>query len=597
MYCGKCGAENAEGAKFCKGCGMALNDGIEQEMSPVPSENTGETVSTVSVNNSQVLDKIKAIPKKVLIGVAAAVIALIAIIVIAVNAGSTINLNDYLTIEVAGYNGYGKAKAVIDWDAIEEEYGSKLTFTREAEETYGGWLSLLTPVSAMKDYVSVSLDESVNLTNGMNISYTWNVNEALSDVVKCKVKYKDGSYAVSGLAEVGSFDAFSDLRVTFSGIAPNGSASIEYNGAELSYYDFNCDKTSGLRNGDVITVSIEAGDMSYYVEKLGMIPQNTEMKYEVSGLEEYIEMYSGLTSEFISQVRTESEDTILAYVANSYNSSSSLSDLKYAGYIFSTLQDTSEYVRNYNNLYVIYKGTVANSDGAFSAATVYFPVRFSNILSGADGISYGSNDGIVGNSYFDGGWYGTKGYTSPLMCYVEIVEANADDYSVECGDEFEAYAKYETVSKLDDMSEEYKETLYADAKSVIENYVASNYNGGSKASDLSLVGEYFLLSKEQENNFANKYIVVYSAVVSNSKGSFDTTTVYFPVEYDGIVKMSEDEFVMISTEGILGHSYLPNSYYSTEGYTDGAEMYSAIVTKNRDKYTYEVSEGLKQFGE
>lgn len=171
-------------------------------------------------------------------------------------------------------------------------------------------------------------------------------------------------------------------------------------------------------------------------------------------------------------------------------------------------------------------------------------------------------------------------------------------YDAEVGDGFEQYAEYELIASLNDISADYKAILQADAIERIEEYIASSYNGGSVATDLQYVGEYLLLSKTQGVDFANnvKYIVVCSATVSNTKGRFDTTTVYFPVEYDGVVKLPGDEYMCTSVKGILGSSTLPNSWYNTKGYVDGTYMYSKIVTANREYYKYEVSEELQQFG-
>lgn len=343
----------------------------------------------------------------------------------------------------------------------------------------------------------------------------------------------------------------------------------------------------------------------YLKESLGnrgfffCIPTITSKEFKVSGLDEYVAEYEDLSEEFISKLKNEAEDTIYSYTANSYSSSSSLTELTYSGYILKAIKDGSGYVSTYNDLYIIYSGTVSSSNGSFSTAKVYFPVRFVNILSGEGGLSYSENYGITGNSILDGSWSSTKGYINPLICYIEIVEANRDSYIPECGDGFEQYAEYEAISKLEDISENYKEELYADAKDRIESYIASSYNGGSSASDLSIAGEYLLTAKTQGSDFGNnnKYFVVYSATVSNSEGGFDTTTVYFPVEYDGIIKLPGDEYLVTSSAGIVGNSSFPNSYYRTDGYIDGNEMYTKIITANRDNYTYEVSEGLKVFGE
>ena len=64
----------------------------------------------------------KQLPVKTLIIAAAAavafIIAIVVIAIVAINAGKTINLDKYLTIEASGYDGYGNAKVTIDWDAI-----------------------------------------------------------------------------------------------------------------------------------------------------------------------------------------------------------------------------------------------------------------------------------------------------------------------------------------------------------------------------------------------------------------------------------------------------------------------------------------------
>jgi hypothetical protein len=598
MYCGYCGAENEDGAKFCKSCGKELASSNAKAPKNDTSNNTNNGTTATTAQTSQIVEKIKALPKNTLIGICAGIVALIVIIIAAVNAKPTINMNKYITVEADGYDGYGSARVQVDWDAIEEKYGDKIKFTNKAKKEGGNLLNLFTPYDYLADNVSVKLEKNDKLSNGETIEYKWNVEEDLSDYLKVKVKYKDDSYTVEGLTEVGKFNPFDSLEVSFVGISPNGQIDYEYSGSELSTYDFKCDKMSGLRNGDKVKISISDKDMSYYAERFGKIPDTTSKEYEVSGLEEYISEYASLTDEFISTCKKEAEDSIYAYTAKSYNTESSLTDLKYAGYILNAVKDGDGYYNSYNNLYIIYKGTVSNSEGRFSTATVYFPVRFSNILKSDSGLSFGSVEGIVGNSNFDRGWYSTRGYINPLTCYMEIVEANRDSYTAECGDGFEVYSEYENVTKLDDISESYIETLSAEAKDTIESYVADSYNN-STASDLKLAGEYLLLAKTQGTDFANnnKLFIVYSATVTNDNGRFDPTTVYYPVEYDGIVKLPGDEYMFTAAKGIVGHSNFGDTWYYTDGYTDGGDMYSEIVTSNRNNYSYEVSDGLKEFGD
>jgi hypothetical protein len=182
---------------------------------------------------------------------------------------------------------------------------------------------------------------------------------------------------------------------------------------------------------------------------------------------------------------------------------------------------------------------------------------------------------------------------------MEIVDAVRETHNAQVGDGFENYAEYENISQLSDISTEYRDILLTDAKDRVESYIASNYNSSSVSGEVTLSGEYLLISKDQGTNFSsnNQYIIVLSALIVNSRDHFDPTTVYYPIGYNGIVKLPDNNFMVSINKGIYGKSYFPNSYSSTKGYVDGQEMFSKLITANRDSYTYEVSEGLKAFGE
>ena len=89
-----------------------------------------------------------------------------------------------------------------------------------------------------------------------------------------------------------------------------------------------------------------------------------------------------------------------------------------------------------------------------------------------------------------------------------------------------------------------------------------------------------------------RYFVIYAGTVSNDKNRFAPTTVYFPVEYDGIFKLENGSYTVLNVNGIVGSSSFPNSWYYTKGYIDGKKLYSDIVTANRERYNFEVSEGV-----
>ena len=657
MTCKNCGAYNADDAKFCMVCGTPLNENKNQEYKngsadyeKYASSGTGnrhfrqtgnaytpyqekghentfrqqdDTANASSWQNGQTINlsrQAQAVNcgqdametrnhKKlgmIIVGAAAVLVLLVVFLIIRLNAGPTINLNKYLTIETTGYNGYGKVSVMIDWNAIEAKYGKKLHLKGKSAKGKGNTASGETAFSRIRDNVYINCDKYDHLSNGDKIAYTWEVKDSIFDDVKVKLKYKDGESKVSKLEELETFDAFADVVVTFEGFAPDGTASFTYNGNVLNSGDFSCDKTTGLSNGDVIKITWDDSNIDSLAMSLGKVPASAEKEYTVSGLDEYVGTYADLSEDFIKTLRSESEDTIYAYTAGHYDSTSALSDLSYAGYMVRLVKDPDEYYSffgkadSFNDVYIIYSGTVKSSEGYFRPTRVYYPVRFKNVIKSGDQFSYTDNLGIEGYSYIDGSWSSTNGYTNPVICYTEIIEAYRDVYKTECGDGFEKYEAAEELTKAADISEDYKNILYADAKDIIETYAAKEYQNGTVLGELSLLGEYFLLAKTQSSDYVqnNRYIIVYSATVSNTEGKFEPTVVYFPVEYDGLVKLTDDEYMVTATKGLQGYKMsFPGSFIGTQGYFDGQVMFSELITANRDNYTYEMTENLKQFGE
>lgn len=604
MICEKCGTENLDDARFCSNCGQTLSPDNDEEKLDVDSEEASATEGNDELpkgNSSlnQLQNKLKAVPKKVLLGASAAIIAIAVIVFISIQSGKTIDLNKYLEIQATGFDGYGSARAYIDWAALEKDHGNDVSFSKATHGLLDIWL---TPMEALQDCVTVRLDKYDGLSNGDLVNYTWDISSDLQKYLECSITHKDGTHTVSGLEKLETFDAFADVAVTFSGISPMGDAKINYNGSDFSAYDFSCDKTSELKNRDTIEVKLSRDDMAYYAERFGKIPEATAKTYTVSGLQEYVTAFSDLTEDFMNNIKKEAEDSVYSYVAKSYSKESSMKHLEYAGYIFDHIKNENTHYSVFNHLYVIYRGDVSNSDNKFATTKVYYPVEFTNLVKGTgDEISFGQNEGIPGFSELDSFWYTTSGYTNPLTCYTELVDGNRDEYAAEYGDGFEVFCEHEEITKLEDISEEYKEQLRTDAQDRIESYMASEKKDTMNLANLNLAGEYLLTAKSLGDDYGqnNKYIAVYSGTVSSPGGKFESTTVYFPVEYDGLVKLPNGEYMTSKTVGMLGNTYLDpkNNWYRFNGYVDGTQMYSDIVMANRDNYTYEVSEGLKSFGE
>ncbi len=611
MFCGECGTKFDDGAAFCPNCGTKV-----KKIEPAPAAPAAGAQPAGAANNNNGAPAgpmgipqdgapkpaMNIDPKYIIAGCAAAVLLLV-ILMIVLNRKTVVDLNKFVKEPVfEGYNGYGSATTgfLFDEEAFLAEYAGKIKYTGG---TRGSVMEYASPEAMLADYANGYMDAGTNLSNGDSVTYKWTIDETLlkSMFKKCKLKYSDVTFTVSGLTPLKEVNPFDYVTVTFDGIAPNGRCSIEVESDEeaVDSLYISGDKTSGLANGDEVKVTVSC----YYSDDLeevmaqnyGVILTETEKSYPVDGLVSYVTDYADISADYLDYAKSETEDTIAAYTANNYDSAN-LGDLEYAGYIFETAKDADDYYGAYNVLYVIYAGNVSSSKGEFDKSKVYYPVKFENLLKGTDGeITGDSTNDIMGWGYI-GGRRSTDGYVNPLSCYNDLVEAYRDTYVATVGDGFEEYCEATEIASLNDISDSCRTVLTDLAKEKIEAYIDESYNESVVVKNLVADREYLLLAKEPGTDYSanNRYYVVFSASVSHKDKSFEKTTVYYPVEFDGIVNFKNGEYLVTSCSGIQGSAYFDNSWYYTRGYLDADEMYKTIVTGNRASYTSDVSKKAKE---
>lgn len=528
-----------------------------------------------------------------------AVIAVIALALFIKSRPEKINLEELVTITVSGYDGYGTAYARLDSDTIYNTYGDKYGEDEFDEKEWEKYYEKMENLSECIDSIELELNKDKEIENGdkLTVKITYDNKKAK----KCGLKFKGDKVTlkVKDLEKILEIDPFEDLSVTFTGLAPFATVSYNYTGESnyINNYSFSVDKRENLRNGDKIVISVAMDDEQTI--RNGFALEKKEKEYKVSELGAYAESYSDIKGKYLGTLKSEAQDVIMATVA-SYVSTCKLGELTYSGYVFNSQKaEALNTYANFNNLYIIYGAMLTDSANTFEDAYVYFPVRFSNIYNIDGEFAFESGKEIKGWSNLINTYLGTAGYINPIAGYKELA-TGYEGFNVEVGDGFEKYNVDGYISSLKDIDSSYKSTLEADAQKVIEEYINTGYAATSLVEDLKLLGEYLLIAKEQGSDYAanNKYILVYSATVSSTENNFPTSTVYFPVEYDGIVKLDKKEFICMAPKGLQGATtYFPGTWYYTNGYLDGTVMFQKLVTANRANYTYEMTGDLKQFGE
>ncbi|WP_195512960.1 YARHG domain-containing protein [Dorea longicatena] len=489
MRCRVCGSNNEDGSKFCWNCGNKLTEqsetrsssvnqpGIQQNSGDVQHNQVGTPPKQVRMpqrqvppggfdwengkkmaeerlqkgkniadgcvgqlkrvaENQTITDKLKKISKKTW-GIIGACVALVLVLLIVIALHKpTVNLNDYLKVTYGGYDGGGVAYTEIDWNSMKEDFENKISYKRGMAQTGG-----MTPIDIIMEYTNANIEgKNEKLSNGDKVSYTWKVDkDAIAKLIKCKIKYSDGSKKVSGLKEMELFDPFKNLKVTFSGVEPNGEADIEYNGDMLSEYDFTCDKSSGLKNGDKIKISLTE-DAGYYVDQYNKAPSVLEKEYKVKNLGKYLSKIKEVDTDGMNSARAKAQKSISDMV-DYWSEDVTLDKVSYAGDYLQVAKDSDDYTKNYYGVIYQINAHIQPDGGQRKDVVSYYSMKFENVIVGGDGkceidldeydVPYDDFSVEVTSGDLSSGSYSFDGYQTLEELKKNYVDEVADEFDCE----------------------------------------------------------------------------------------------------------------------------------------------------------------------
>jgi len=318
MFCSKCGKEIADGEKFCKYCGNPVGTGQktageagtehpengtaapdrisspESAGAPVPSEaafSSGASASAVppvpkaSSPAGAAGSAPKISNKKIGIIITAAVAALVLIIVAVLNIGGAKfkpELSKYVTVSAKGLDKNGTLNYYLNYNACVNEYVAR---NKDVSS-----VNVLAFENALQSAVKLKVSKTQNLSNGETVQITAVIDNNQLKPFDCKCTFKTISYKVSGLKTakvLSNDDIFQGISVKFSGTSPAGSASLTGQNPYFSMSSYAIDKKSGLKLGDIITVTCSVKDHlssePYYTIAKNVTGKKT---FTVSGISE-----------------------------------------------------------------------------------------------------------------------------------------------------------------------------------------------------------------------------------------------------------------------------------------------------------------------
>lgn len=364
-----------------------------------------------------------------------------------IGCGATeINLNDYLDVTYSGYDSAGVATSEFDIDKMIKDNSEAFGIKGDVTDS-----ELLKIEADLDDVIDGSLDKTTDLSNGDSVSYKWNVSmtDKLKEKYKVEFVSEDKEFKVDSLDAVEEFDPFENLEVTFSGIAPNGSAKISGSIEEVPSLYFKADKTSELKNGDIITITLDSyeDDIESYCLEYGKVPTELEKEVTVEGLSSYVSKIDEIPEDMQEKMKQQAVDSFNANAAG-WAEGNSLENAEFIGYYF--LSPKEGFYTSYDNLlYCVYKITAnitgctsENTDEQQTAQEEYYTFyRYSDIMILDDGTcSVNLSDGRMTNNRIESNygavnfWFSSYyfyGYWDLDSMFNECVTQEISDYNYE----------------------------------------------------------------------------------------------------------------------------------------------------------------------
>lgn len=249
----------------------------------------------------------------------------------------------------------------------------------------------------------------------------------------------------------------------------------------LSEYDFTCDKTSGLKNGDKIKISLTE-DAGYYVDQYNKAPSVLEKEYKVKNLGKYLSKIKEVDTDGMNSARAKAQKSISDMV-DYWSEDVTLDKVSYAGDYLQVAKDSDDYTKNYYGVIYQINAHIQPDGGQRKDVVSYYSMKFENVIVGGDGkceidldeydVPYDDFSVEVTSGDLSSGSYSFDGYQTLEELKKNYVDEVADEFDCE----WDVSGKLEAVDlgvTSDYLCSYSSDRLLTDSD--VEGYLNANYS-------------------------------------------------------------------------------------------------------------------------
>ena len=559
MFCENCGKQIEDNATFCEHCGA------KQENAPVAAPAAPKAAPAFV---TAVKTKVAAIHKKnkwILPACAAALVVVIVAIVLIVNIASQVPMENYVKVEVSGFEGYSYFDCDLDRETMflrvmgEEdckEYGDSEYLGISAEEYL---MKFFNDVGSKKTFVRLveSVDvtyefpegkNAYNLCNGDEVKITLACDEDAAKELGVALKGGTFTYTVTGLKAVETIDVLEYFDVTYEGATDyarayltctksetvtkagvtffftEGERYFEYARDEYRntiYPELYAENNGYLKNGSTISISLPYQE-DYFADE-GLLFASVKKDITVAGLQEPVEF------------------DLLQYVKPVYTGINGNGRLK----LEAPEQEVTfgDYRFDIENGYCYYK----------DERICYFYFNYSRSYSLSNG------DTVTITISCDEEDLARKGLKLKATT-MDITVAGLHEYVTKLSQLSSVMSSYEAAAKETIMN-----YLNEDWSIAVHNSYFGSYSNQTIGDDLTLYKTILTTHKSSNSASDNALWLIYSVTISDNKIT-TPTTYYFAVRDTSIAVSPVDNTL-----------YEEISLKKYRGYTSYEDLYKAYI--------------------
>ena len=312
----------------------------------------------------------------------------------------SMDLSEYLQVEVSGFDGYGTVQNIFDWetfqtdlyDRMEDQAGKTGRKVQEGEDTAADAEKVLADME-------INISSYDHLSNGDTLQPEFSLGEGGRDILDRYFVILDTEkflepIPIDGLKEIVSYDPFEDLEIYFDGAEPYGEAYVSYLGDYSDVLYPEVSPSSGLKNGDPVTITVESWyDEEALKESYGIELTRTQETAWVSGLKYYPGSIGDISESGMEEIMEKARDIAVSNISDEYTSGEQMAGLTALGQILAA-SDTDN-AQIHNHLFCLFQVSYANTSGD-SRSYIYF-VGFKNVMTDPDtgDLEYSAADCLV----------------------------------------------------------------------------------------------------------------------------------------------------------------------------------------------------------